>query len=409
VSRPAISPAIRSIAALILAVAGLAAAPPPAGAAEGDVFPFPVHQTKLDNGLRVVVIPFDSPGVVAFYTVVRTGSREEVEAGHSGFAHFFEHMMFRGTKRFSADAYNDVLKRMGAESNAYTSDDQTVYHMVAPAAELPTIVDLEADRFKNLDYDEEGFKTEALAVLGEYNKNVSSPFLPMHEKLRELAFDAHTYEHTTMGFIADVKAMPGYYEYSRRFFDRFYRPENAILLVVGDAKPEAVFALAKQHYADWKPGYKPAEIKAEPAQKERRSAHIEWPQAIRPQMMVGYHAPAFTTTTTDTGALDLLAQLLFSETAPLYREVVIDKQWADALGGGAADHRDPYLFTINARVKSPDLLPKVKAATAPARTCATPSRCRSTAPTTSPTRWRASWPSAATSGRSTPSGSSTAR
>jgi zinc protease len=102
--------------------------------AADDIFPFKVHQTTLDNGLKVVVVPYDSPGTVAYYVVVRTGSRDEVEAGHSGFAHFFEHMMFRGTERYSTDEYNDVIKRMGADTNAYTTDDRTVYHMVGPAA-----------------------------------------------------------------------------------------------------------------------------------------------------------------------------------------------------------------------------------------------------------------------------------
>jgi len=131
-----------------------------------DIFPFAVHETTLDNGFKVVAVPYDSPGTVAHLLVVRTGSRDEVEPGHSGFAHFFEHMMFRGTERYSQDAYNDELKSMGADSNAFTSDDRTVYYIVGPAAKLETMMDIESDRFKNLEYTEEGFKKEALAVLG---------------------------------------------------------------------------------------------------------------------------------------------------------------------------------------------------------------------------------------------------
>src|SRR3954469_18911644 len=94
-------------------------------------FPFAVAEKTLSNGLRVFVVPYDSPGIVAFHSVVRTGSRNEVEPGRSGFAHFFEHMMFRGTDRYPEQAYNAVLKDMGADSNAYTSDDLTVYHILA--------------------------------------------------------------------------------------------------------------------------------------------------------------------------------------------------------------------------------------------------------------------------------------
>jgi zinc protease len=326
------------------------------------IFPFPAHEKVLDNGLRVVVVPFDSPGTVAYHTVVRTGSRDEVEAGHSGFAHFFEHMMFRGTKRTTTEAYNEALKRMGADSNAYTTDDYTNYHIVGPASKLETMMDLEADRFQNLIYDEEAFKTEALAVLGEYNKNASSPMRPLFEKLRELAFDEHTYEHTTMGFLDDIKAMPGYYDYSLGFFRRFYRPENTVILVVGDVKPDAVFGMAERFYGGWKKGYEAPAVKPAPPQKEPQAAHVEWPNPTRPMILAGWRAPAFTTDAVDTAALAVIEQLLFAESAPLYQELVVEKQWADTVGASAPDNRDPYLFVVMARVRSQELVPKVQQA-----------------------------------------------
>ncbi len=177
-----------------------------------DIFPYPVAKTVLENGLTVLTIPFDSPGLVAYYTVVRTGSRNEIEAGHSGFAHFFEHCMFRGTVKYPADKYNDILKRLGADSNAFTTDDWTCYHVVASSDALETIADIESDRFMNLKYSEEAFKTEAGAILGEYNKNYSVPFQSMFEELQNTAFTTHTYKHTTMGFLADIKDMPNQYQ-----------------------------------------------------------------------------------------------------------------------------------------------------------------------------------------------------
>ena len=102
----------------------------------------------LDNGLTVLSVPFDSPGIIAYYTIVRTGSRNEVEKGLSGFAHFFEHMMFRGTDAYPQEKYNDVLKSLGADSNAYTNDDWTCYHMTIPATALAKAVEIEADRFR---------------------------------------------------------------------------------------------------------------------------------------------------------------------------------------------------------------------------------------------------------------------
>src|SRR3954469_5063415 len=113
-------------------------------AAPERIFPYPIKSTTLDNGLAVISVPFDSPGIIAYYTVVRTGSRDEVEKGLSGFAHFFEDMMFRGTDRYPQEKYNDVLKSLGANSNAFTTDDWTCYHLTVPAAALAQVVELEA-------------------------------------------------------------------------------------------------------------------------------------------------------------------------------------------------------------------------------------------------------------------------
>ena len=350
----------RSISRLLGLAAVLGLVLPAAPARGAEIFPYEVHQKTLDNGLSVVVVPYDSPGVVAYFTVVRAGSRQEVEAGHSGFAHFFEHMMFRGTERFTQDEYNDVLKGLGADSNAFTTDDYTNYHIVAPASSLETLMDIESDRFRNLEYPEADFRTEALAVLGEYNKNASNPFFRMFERMREMAFEKHTYAHTTMGFLADIEAMPGYYDYSLSFFDRFYRPDNVAVLIVGDVTPERVFELAQKYYGPWEAGFEPVEIERDAPQEAAQRDRIEWPNPTRPYLMMGYRTPEFSTASAHTAALDVIAQLLFSQSAPLYQELVVDKQWVDFLSGGAAFRRDPYLFTISARVRSDELLPQVE-------------------------------------------------
>ncbi len=348
--------------ALLALALVVAVAPAPAAQASEDLFPFAVHHKTLDNGLDVFAIPFDSPGIVAYYVVVRTGSRQEVEPGHSGFAHFFEHMMFRGTERYPQDVYNDILKKMGADSNAFTTDDWTNYYIVGPSSQLETMMKIESDRFENLKYSEADFRTEALSILGEYNKNASSPFLHLHEKLRELAFEKHTYEHTTMGFLKDIKAMPDSYQYSLQFFHRFYRPENVKLLVVGDVEPDQVFSMASRYWSGWKPGYEKVQIPAEPPQTEKRSAEIDWPVQTRPYVTIGYHVPAFDATTKTTAALDLISQLLFSENAPLYQDLVVERQLVDFIQGGADFHRDPYLFTITSRLHSDEASPKVLSA-----------------------------------------------
>ena len=340
------------------AVCGLAAAPPPQAQ---PIFLYPIKSTRLDNGLTVMSVPFDSPGIVAYYTVVRTGSRNEVEKGLSGFAHFFEHMMFRGTEKYSQEKYNDTLKSLGADSNAFTSDDLTCYHMTIPASALKTAVELEADRFRNLKYDEPAFQKEARAVLGEYNKSASSPFLMLNEVMQDKAYTKHTYKHTTIGFLADVKDMPNQYAYSKTFFDRWYRPENCTVVVAGDVDHDELVRLCREYYGGWKRGTASVDIPAEPAQEEERTAKVTWPTPTLPTLYIGYHIPASDPRNPDTAALGALAQALFGETSPLYKALVLDEQKAVVLAAEAETKRDAGLFTILVRAREASDLPEIAA------------------------------------------------
>jgi zinc protease len=324
------------------------------------VFPFPFEVRTFPNGLRVYVVSYDSPGLVAYYSVVRTGSRNEVEPGKSGFAHFFEHMMFHGTPRYPREAYNDVIKAMGADSNAFTSDDLTVYHILAGKDALPTIVDIEADRFQHLTYEKADFQKEARAVLGEYNKGASNPMQKMDETLHDLAFEAHTYKHTTIGFLKDIEDMPNQFAYSRQFFERYYRPENVILLVVGDVTGAEVWPLIEKHYGGWQKGSAHPPVPPEPPQKKEKRAALSWNGATLPMLLMGYHAPAFSTTSLDGPALDVLAELLFAERAPLYKKLVIAEQKVESIFGSYDAHVDPNLFSILARLKKADDLAVVE-------------------------------------------------
>tara|TARA_Y100000588_G_scaffold346146_1_gene393951 strand:- start:672 stop:1991 length:1320 start_codon:yes stop_codon:yes gene_type:complete len=324
------------------------------------IFPFPTTEFELDNGLRVVGVDYDSPGIVAYYTVVRTGSRNEVEPGFSGYAHFFEHMMFRGTEKYPTDAYTDAVKRLGADSNAFTTDDWTAYHTVASADALETIIDLESDRFLNLDYSIDDYRTEAGAILGEYNLNFSNPVALLRESVRDLAYTTHPYKHTTIGLLEDIQAMPEHYDYSVEFYDRYYRPENCFIVVVGDFDPTELERLAEQYYGAWEPGDFEPTISVEPPQTEERTAEITWPNPTLPWMTIAYHAPAFSDETIDMPAMDVLSQLLFSQTSPLFQQLYLSDQVVDVLSGGAVDHRDPPLFEVLIRITKPDQIDYVR-------------------------------------------------
>ncbi len=321
------------------------------GGSGGGVIPYRPVERTLGNGLKVIVVKTGFPNLVSLQIPVQTGSRNEVEPGKTGFAHFFEHMMFRGTKTYSPDAYNAIVTKAGARQNAFTSDDFTNYHITFAKEDLDKILEIEADRFQHLEYSEAAFRTEALAVLGEYNKNFANPIRKLFEVMQDAAYTVHPYKHTTMGFLADIEDMPNEFAYSHQFFDRWYRPENATVIVVGDVEPDAVLAMVEKHFGSWQPGKNTVEIPQEPDAKGPVSTHLAWPAPTPPYLVIGFHGPAFSETEKDSAALELLLALEFGETSQLYKKLVIDDQLVDALNADNASAKDPSLLNILARVK----------------------------------------------------------
>ena len=319
-------------------------------AGKDKILPYPIAQHLMKNGLNIVTVKYDSPGLASFFIVERVGSRNEIENGVTGFAHFFEHMMFRGTDKYPNEKYNEILKLIGASANANTSLDRTIFHMTGNALKLETMFNIESDRFMNLKYSEHEFKTEAGAVKGEYTKNNASPYSQLYENLMNTAFDVHTYKHTTMGFFKDIVDMPNQYEYSKLFFKRFYRPEYATIVVVGDVTPEKVNKLAEKYFGKWERGnYQPA-IPVEPVQTATRFTHLQ-NTGIPPYLSLNYKGPAFSDNKIDMPALDVLCTILFSQTSDLFKKLVLKEQKIRFLGGGASDSRDPNLISISASVK----------------------------------------------------------
>jgi zinc protease len=315
------------------------------------LFPYNYTIDDLPNGLRLITVPTDYPNLVALYFVVQTGSRNEVEQGKSGFAHFFEHMMFRGSENYTADQREAIFKRAGAETNAYTSDDRTVYHATFSKDDLDEVMKMEADRFIRLKYALPEFQTESLAVKGEYDKNSANPFSKLYEVLRETAFKTHTYSHTTMGYLKDIQDMPNQFEYSQEFFKRFYRPEYTTVVIVGDVTQARALDLTKKYLGEWKHGDYTAKIPAEPKQTEPRKAHVDWPSPTLPIVAVAFRGPAYSDVDKDKIALDLLAQVAFGENSDLYQKLVLSEQKVDVLAPDFSNQIDPELFVGLARVK----------------------------------------------------------
>jgi zinc protease len=323
-------------------------------AMSASIFPYKYTTEKLPNGLTVIMIPMESPGLVAYYSVVRTGSRDEVEPGKSGFAHFFEHMMFRGTKKYPAQVYDSLVTAIGAKANAYTTDDYTAYHLNFAKEDLEQVIELESDRFQNLDYEKAPFQTEAGAVYGEYRKSITSPFAVLNEKMQDLAYDVHTYKHTTIGFEADIKAMPEAYEYSKSFFHRFYRPDNVVIIVTGNINPDATLSLITKYYGGWQKGYAPPQVVPEPPQSKERTAEISYPGRTLPIIDIGYKGDAFDPDNTSFVAALVLGDLAFGETSDLYKKLYVQEQKVELVAHSVPMNRDLPLFEVYSMVKKPD-------------------------------------------------------
>jgi zinc protease len=353
-----VSTALALSAPLLLAAhpaCAAAAAPAKAAGAEvaNDILPFKATEKTLANGLKIIVLPTGLPNLVSVTIPVQTGSRNEVEPGKSGFAHFFEHMMFRGTKAYPPEKYQEIITRAGARQNAYTSDDLTNYYTTFAKEDLDTVLKVEADRFQHLDYPIEAFKTESRAVLGEYNKNSANPMQKLFEVQREAAFNTHTYKHTTMGFLKDIEDMPNQYDYSKVFFDRWYRPERTTIIVAGDVDPKKAIAMVEKYWSGWKKGSYKSAVPREPAPAGAQYRHVPWPTATLPLVTVAFRAPAFSDTDKDNAALSMLLSLSFGRTSPLYKRLVQDEQKVDQLFDFTPNRVDPTLATIGARVKKP--------------------------------------------------------
>jgi zinc protease len=213
---------------------------------------------------------------------------------------------------------------------------------------------IEADRFQNLSYPEAAFKTEARAVLGEYNKNSANPIVKLLEVQRDHAFTTHTYKHTTMGFLRDIEEMPNQFQYSRLFFERWYRPEYTTLIIAGDIKAETVLPLVEKYWGSWKRGTYKADIPAEPQPKAPVYAQVPWSDKTLPWVSVAFHGPAFSEASKDFAAMDALVDLNFGQTSDVYKRLVEQQQKVDQLRPYLAPSQDPSLVTVLARVKRMD-------------------------------------------------------
>ena len=298
----------------------------------------------LDNGLTVILSEDHSTPIVHLQLVYRVGSKNE-RRGRTGFAHLFEHMMFKGSRNVLPDSHLTLISRVGGDGNAYTTEDETVFVETVPAQYLPLVVWLEADRMATLRIDETTFEAERQVVKEERRwRYEDSPFGLLSEILYDQAYAVHPYKHTTIGSMADLEAAS--VEDVQGFFDTYYVPENATLVLVGDFESAEALALVKQYF-DRVPKAKhrvPRDIPREPPQTgERRFTITEnqnWPL---PAVIVAHHITY--DGHPDAYPLHIAAKLLSDgQSSRIYRRLVYDDQLAVSAFGAGHIIEDPNLF-----------------------------------------------------------------
>lgn len=302
-----------------------------AGLAHGQFLPYPVHKRTLPNGLDVIVIETpEFKDVLSFNTLILAGSGRENEKGRSGLAHLFEHIIFRHDHD-TPQAYQAAVESMGAFNNAYTWYDVTYYHPLTFTSNLEKLAALEGSRFRELRYSERIFRTEAGAVYGEYRRIASDPSLRLEEILTDLMYGkAHGYGHSTIGYLDDVKDMPNAYRSAVAFYNAYYRPNNAVVIVAGDVKAEEVFRVVEKHYGPWVKRPIPQQPDPGPVNGPK-THHEEWPSEVPPRVGVSYRVPAFSPGSAEGAVIQAMAEIMGGETAPLYRKLRFDDQVAIAM------------------------------------------------------------------------------
>lgn len=308
-----------------------------------------VKTFTLPNGMKFLVLENGTIPNANMYTFWKVGSRNEAP-GITGLSHFFEHMMFNGSKKYGPKQFDRTMEANGGSNNAYTSSDVTVYQDWFPASSLPVIFDLESDRIASLAIDTKMVESERGVVLSERSTGLeNSNFRALLQQLQAAAFSAHPYSWPVIGHESDIKAWTQ--EDLRRYFDVYYAPNNAVAVIVGDVKADQVRRLAEQYFAHI-PGraLPPAVRTVEPEQKGERRVFVQKESATSVNLMIAYKTPA--TNNADYYALDVLQSILSGgKTSRLYKALV-DTRLATDVGAFASKNFDPGLlsfYTVAAR------------------------------------------------------------
>ncbi|MFC5584315.1 M16 family metallopeptidase [Nitratireductor kimnyeongensis] len=333
------SVALSAAFALVLAVAAPSIAP----AQEGDDDTAVSHFT-LENGLEVVVIPDHRAPVATHMLWYKVGSADE-EPGKSGIAHFFEHLMFKGTSTYPSGEFSAAIAAVGGSENAFTSYDYTAYYQQIAPSELPDMMRFEADRMRNLVLSEENIETERQVVLEERRQRTDNvPSSILSEELNATLYQNHPYGIPVIGWQQEIEGLT--HDDLKSFYDRFYTPNNAVLVVAGDVNANQVRTMAEETYGEIARGPDlPSRARPmEPEQKTTRDVTFRDPRVTVPNMSINWYVPsARRAEKGEFEALAILSEVLGEGLrSRLYQDLVVKQGIASSAGsylqGAAYDY-----------------------------------------------------------------------
>ena len=317
-------------------------------------------QHRLDNGLTLVVAPEDSLPLAATALYYDVGARNE-EAGKTGFAHLFEHLMFEGSANVQKGTHFSLISGLGGQINANTTHERTLYYASLPANQLDVVLWMEADRMRSLRVDEESFEHQRKTVLEERKQRVDNvPYGLAREQFSLLCHSDFAYAHPVIGYEADIQSAQ--LDQVQDFHRRWYRPNNAILAVAGAVEPDAVIRRVEEWFGDIDPGILP-EVPSfcEALPDGPRKAIVADRLASLSKIMVSHPAPSYGHP--DFFAFEMAETLLLrGPSSRAWRKLVLDERLAVGLSGGYTARRGASRFSLSATVERPEHMDRVVAA-----------------------------------------------
>jgi zinc protease len=300
------------------------------------------QMTTLPNGLRVILSEDHSTPIVHVRLTYHVGSKNE-RPGRTGFAHLFEHMMFKGSQNVDPEEHTSYISSVGGRANAYTTEDETVFWQTLPAHYLPVVLWMEADRMATLRIDNDTFRREVEVVKEERRLRIDNqPYGRLSELINDNAFAAHPYKHPTIGSMADLDASS--IADVREFHRTFYVPENAVLAIVGDFDSAQALQMVTQYFGrvPKAPNPVPRDLPKEPVQAREKRVIVEDAVPL-PAVVVAYHITF--DGHPDSYPLHITSKILSDgDSARITRELIYNKRLALSAFGSGNITEDPNLF-----------------------------------------------------------------